>query len=96
LTDQARSQLGYGEYHLVVVTDGEPDPDSEDPTPVVEEILEQSPVVLHTVGFCIDDDHVLNQRGRTFYAAATNPRELREGLQAVLAEADTFDATQFQ
>jgi Ca-activated chloride channel homolog len=96
LTDQARTQLGYGEYHLIVVTDGRPDPRSEDPTPVVREILRNSPVVLHTIGFCIDANHVLNQQGRTYYASATNPRELQDSLQAVLAEAPVFDVARFQ
>jgi hypothetical protein len=96
LTDQARTQLGYGEYHLVVVTDGKPEPSSQDPTPVVREILQESPVVLHTIGFCIDASHVLNQPGRTYYASATNPQELQSSLQAVLAEAPTFDVAQFQ
>jgi Ca-activated chloride channel family protein len=95
LTEQASAQLGYGEYHLVVVTDGKPDPKSEDPYNVVNDILEKSPVVVHTVGFCIDEDHVLNQPGRTYYTAASNPDELRQGLQAVLAEAPNFDATKF-
>jgi Ca-activated chloride channel homolog len=96
LTDQARKQLGYGEYHLIVVTDGRPEPSSEDPTPVVQEILRNSPVVLHTIGFCIDANHVLNQPGRTHYASATSPQELQSSLQAVLAEAPTFDVARFQ
>jgi Mg-chelatase subunit ChlD len=96
LTEQARAQLGYGEYHLVVVTDGKPAPSSEDPTPVVREILHDSPVVLHTIGFCIDANHVLNQQGRTYYASATNPEELQASLQAVLAEAPTFDVARFR
>jgi len=96
LTAQARKQLGYGEYHLVIVTDGQPDPRSEDPTPVVQDILSESPIVLHTVGFCIDADHVLNQPSRMFYASATSPEELQKSLHAVLAEAPSFDATKFQ
>jgi Ca-activated chloride channel homolog len=96
LTDQARKQLGYGEYHLIVVTDGRPEPSSEDPTPVVREILRNSPVVVHTIGFCIDSNHVLNQQGRTYYASATSPQELQSSLQAVLAEAPTFDVARFQ
>jgi len=95
LTKQASKQLGYGEYHLVVVTDGQPDPRSEDPTDEVNEILAQSPVILHTVGFCIGSDHVLNQPGRAYYVAATNPEELQSGLKSVLAEAPTFDAATF-
>jgi hypothetical protein len=96
LTDQARAQLGYGEYHLVVVTDGKPAPSSEDPTPIVREILHDSPVVLHTIGFCIDSNHVLNQQGLTYYASATSPQELQASLQAVLAEAPSFDVARFQ
>lgn len=95
LTAQARLQLGYGEYHLVVVTDGKPDPRSEDPSPIVKRILAESPVVLHTVGFCIDEDHVLNQPSRMYYASATNPQQLQKSLQAVLAEAPAFDAKSF-
>ena len=95
LTRQARRQLGYGEYHLVVVTDGHPAPESEDPTRAVNRILNESPVLLHTIGFCIGTQHVLNQPGRVFYAAADNPEQLRQGLDAVLAESPTFDVSRF-
>lgn len=95
LLDQGRRQLGYGEYHLVVVTDGVPDPASEDPTEVVQDVLAHTPVILHTIGFCIGEDHVLNQPGRSFYVAANSPEQLQQGLGAVLAEAPSFDATKF-
>ena len=95
LTRQAQRQLGYGEYHLVVVTDGHPDPRSEDPEEIVERLLLESPVQLHTVGFCIGENHVLNQPGRVFYAAADSPDQLRQGLESVLAEAETFDVSRF-
>ena len=93
---QAVKQLGYGEYHLVVVTDGQAQPDEEDPREIVDTVLRESPVVIHTVGFCIGNDHSLNQPGRTFYAAADSPEALQQGLSAVLAEAPSFDATTFQ
>lgn len=96
LTAQAQRQLGYGEYHLVVVTDGNPDPSSEDPTAIVEEILTQSPVVLHTIGFCIGTDHVLNQPGRSYYMAANDPSQLDSGLSSVLAESPSFDVGSFE
>lgn len=95
LTEQAQRQLGYGEYHLVVVTDGMPDPDSEDPSEVVETLLHDSPVVLHTIGFCIGTDHPLNQPGRVYYFAADTPEKLDEGLGNVLAEAPAFDVGSF-
>jgi Mg-chelatase subunit ChlD len=95
LTEQARRQLGYGEYHLVVVTDGVPDPSSEDPTSAIRTIWAESPVVLHTIGFCIGTDHVLNQPGRSYYVAAETPEQLQQGLGSVLAEAPSFDVSRF-
>ncbi len=95
LTAKAREQLGYGEYHLVVVTDGKPDPQSEDPSPLVRTMLSESPVMLHTIGFCIGDKHVLNQPGRTFYTDAQSPTDLARGLESVLAEAPSFDVKSF-
>lgn len=94
LEEQARRQLGYGEYHLVVVTDGEANT-GQDPTQIVNQIMAESPVVLHTIGFCIGDYHSLNQEGRIDYRAADNIPALREGLTSVLAEAPDFTVTTF-
>ncbi len=95
LQAQGARQLGYGEYHLVVVTDGEANP-GQDPTAAVNQLLAQSPVVLHTIGFCIGTEHSLNQPGRTLYRAADNPEQLRAGLGAVLAEAPSFAVLEFR
>lgn len=95
LLAQGARQLGYGEYNLVVVTDGEASK-GEDPTPAVNALLEQSPVVLHTIGFCIGEKHSLNQPGRTLYRAADNPEQLRAGLAEVLAEAPSFAVLEFR
>lgn len=94
LTDQAQRQLGYGEYHLVVVTDGHAS-SGQEPRAVVDTLLAQSPVVLHTIGFCIGEHHALNQPGRTYYRAADDPQALRQGLDAVLAEAPSFSVNRF-
>jgi uncharacterized protein YegL len=95
LEQQGARQLGYGEYHLVVVTDGEAS-DGQDPTNTVKFILDRSPVVLHTIGFCIGPKHSLNQPGRTIYNAADNPQQLRQHLSDVLAEAPSFAVTGFK
>ena len=92
---QGARQLGYGEYHLVVVTDGEAS-DGQDPTGAVKAILDRSPIVLHTIGFCIGPKHSLNQPGRTIYRAADNPEQLRASLSDVLAEAPSFAVTGFK
>lgn len=94
LTGQGERQQGYGEYHLVVVTDGMAS-EGEDPARLVRSMLAESPVNLHTIGFCIGTDHILNQPGRSYYRAADNPAELTRGLEAVLAESPAFDVTQF-
>jgi Ca-activated chloride channel homolog len=94
LTGQAQSQLGYGEYHIVVVTDGEANNPSA-LTDAVKAVLDRSPIIIHTIGFCIDEKHSLNQPGRTVYKTADNPESLRKGLQDVLAEAESFDLKTF-
>lgn len=94
LTRRAAVQFGYGEYHLIVVTDGEAT--GEDPRGVVNRLIGQSPVVMHTIGFCIGSDHSLNQPGRTVYRAADNPEELAQGLADVLAEAPSFTVSRFK
>ncbi len=90
LTEQARKQLGYGDYTVIIVTDG-----AADDIPALENkvnmVLANSPALIHTIGFCIAADHSLNRSGRTIYRAANNPTELRQGLQDVLAESESFD-----
>lgn len=94
LEQQARRQLGYGEYNLVIVTDGEAS-SGQDPTDEVDSILQQTPIIIHTIGFCIGTRHSLNQPGRTLYKAADSPEELQRGLDEVLAESPSFDVKQF-
>lgn len=94
LTLQAQKQLGYGEYNLVVVTDGEASAGYR-PDQAIHQLLESTPIVLHTVGFCIDRDHSLNQPGYTLYKAANDPASLSAGLDDVLSEAPSFDISSF-
>ncbi|WP_455205584.1 vWA domain-containing protein [Kaarinaea lacus] len=94
LTAQAKKQLGYGDYHLVVVTDGVANSGYE-PDKILTKILSESPVVVHTIGFCISTRHSLNQPGRTIYNTAQDYESLRKGLQSVLAEAPEFSVSEF-
>lgn len=95
LRRQARAQLGYGEYHLVVITDGEAST-GEYPDKIIERILTESPVDVHTIGFCIGKEHVLNQPRYLSYQAADNVQALRQGLQDVLAESPAFTVSSFE
>lgn len=95
LRKQAVAQLGYGEYHLVVITDGEAS-DAEYPDVIIKRILSESPVDVHTIGFCIGREHVLNQPNYLSYQPADNVQALRQGLQDVLAEAPGFTVSSFK
>ena len=95
LTRQGLQQLGYGEYTLVVITDGEAD-SSKRLNRWVKFVLNNSPIQIYTIGFGIGTDHTLNQPGLTQYKPAENLAELREGLKDVLAEAEAFDETEFR
>lgn len=95
LTEQAKKQLGYGEYNLVIVTDGEANSGYE-PDDEVDFLLQNSPITVHTVGFCINENHSLNQPGYTIYKSANNPEALSAGLEDVLSEAPDFDSSEFE
>ncbi|MDD5036552.1 MAG: VWA domain-containing protein [Methylococcaceae bacterium] len=94
LSLQGQRQRGYGEYHLVVITDGKAT--DRDPMAIVGQILRESPVLVETIGFCIKEKHSLNQPGLTFYQAADDPESLHRSLQAVLAEEPDFTPMQFK
>ncbi len=94
VTEQGRKQLGYGEYNIIVVTDGAAS-EGEDPTRVINRIIDNTPILVHTIGFCLGEDHSLNQPGRTFYKAANNIESLRQGLDDILAESEEFTITDF-
>ena len=93
LTAQAQKQAGYGEYHIVIVTDGKATDDNLEG--VVRFILQNTPIVIHTIGLGIGENHSLNQPGRIDYKAADDLTSLRKTLSDVLAEAPTFDVSQF-
>ena len=95
LSLQGLKQLGYGEYNLVVVTDGEADSGS-DLRRTVDEVLNGSPVIIRTIGYQIKGGHTLNQPDRIFYRSAENFEQLSQGLQEVLAEAEDFRVDDFQ
>jgi Ca-activated chloride channel homolog len=90
LEKQARKQLGYGEYHLVIITDGYANI-GQDPMEAIDWMVTNTPIIIHAIGFCTDNKHSLNQPGKTYYATAQNPAELTSSLKAVLAESEHFD-----
>ncbi|MCY9844568.1 vWA domain-containing protein [Vibrio caribbeanicus] len=94
LREQGQKQQGYGEYNIVVLTDGKAG-DEEKMIRVVNDITAQSPISLHTIGFCLGDRHALNKYGVINYQPASDAAELVRGLKSVLAESSSFTSNSF-
>lgn len=94
LEKQAKRQLGYGEYNLVIITDGQAT-DGDRMDRAVKKILQESPIIIHTIGFHIGKGHPLNQPGKIYYKTAKNFDELSQGLEEVLAESENFTVKKF-
>jgi hypothetical protein len=90
LVAQYKRQLGYGEFRLVVVTDGR-----ADGIPEAAAHAASFGIPIYTIGFCIGMDHPLRQVSVS-YRAADSAADLKAGLEAAVAESETFDATQFK
>lgn len=93
LSEQKEVQLGYGEFNLVVVTDGQAD-DERDLQRAVKD-ANRAGMMIHTIGFCINDVSAL-KKGSVSYRSASDPAELREAVLGVLAEAEDFSSLEFE
>jgi uncharacterized protein YegL len=94
LGTQAARQMGYGEYNLVIITDGEAT-DGDKMGIAVNRLLNETPVVVYTIGLRIGEGHALNQPGKIYYKSADNYEELSKGLESVLAETEDFIVMDF-
>ena len=90
LVEQYKRQLGYGDYRLVVVTDGR-----ADNIPEAARYAAHYGMPIYAIGLCIDEDHPL-RRFAVSYRAADSFADLAAGLEETLAELETFDATDFE
>ncbi len=90
---QAARAHGYGQYHIVVVTDGYAS--DTDLLRQVSRSIYDTPIIVHTIGFCIGERHVLNQPDLMIYVSANSPEQLAQGLENVLAESEDFVTTDF-
>lgn len=84
---QYKKQLGYGEYRLLVVTDGEQSagPGARSLAQGVEHAKKLG-VPIYTIGFTVGGDHAL-KRDSYFYRSASGAKALDEALQEVFVEA---------
>ncbi len=90
LVEQYKRQLGYGEYRLVVITDGQ-----ADEIPIAATYASRYGMPIYAIGLCIEEDHPL-RRHAVSYRAADSFSDLARGLEETLAELPSFDATEFE
>jgi hypothetical protein len=90
LVGQYKKQLGYGEYRLIVVTDG-----IADSIPEAVLYAAKYSIPIYSIGLCIGSDHPLREFAYS-YRAADSFVDLAMGLEETLAELDVFDPTEFE
>jgi hypothetical protein len=90
LARQREQQLGYGEFRLIVVTDG-----LADDIPQAAEFATEKAIPIYAIGLCIQEDHPLRQYAVS-YRAADNFQDLAKALEATVAETEFYDAKTFE
>lgn len=93
LSLQRERQLGYGEFYVVVATDGQAS-DGDLGANAVRYAAQQR-IPLITIGFCLRSDHPL-ARASVSYRDANSPQDLLAALQETQGESPYFDAAAFR
>jgi len=93
LAAQRDRQLGYGDFRLVVVTDGEAN--GKVPLDRAARYAQSKRIPIYTIGLCIGHDHAL-RKSSVSYRAADSIADLQKGLEETLGETDAFDAASFE
>ena len=91
LVQQRNHQLGYGEFRLIVVTDGQA---TGRPLPQAVSYAREQRIPIYTIGLCIGEKHELRQYSVS-YRAADSIEALKHGLEETLAETSAFDPQTF-
>ncbi|MBI2633365.1 MAG: VWA domain-containing protein [Parcubacteria group bacterium] len=97
LFERRTYQLGYGEFRLVILTDGEATDEgySEGNLDDATRYATEHGVAIYTIGLCLEGGHALRKYAVS-YKAADDFESLKKGLEETLSESSTFDDTQFE
>ena len=90
LVAQYEKQLGYGDYRLIVVTDG-----IANAIPEAAQYATSYGFPIFAIGLCIEGDHPLRSYALS-YREANNYEDLERALEETVAETEAFDATVFE
>jgi Mg-chelatase subunit ChlD len=92
LVTKRAMQLGYGEFRLIVLTDGQSSDSLTPFTRKMQRLLDKGDSIpLYTIGFQLAGDHALRQWS-VFYQNAQNLEELKKALADATAELESFDS----
>src|SRR5215813_1217497 len=91
LVQQRDQQLGYGEFRLIVVTDGQA---TGRPLSQAVNYAREQRIPIYTIGLCIGEKHELRKYSVS-YRAADSIEALKRGLEETLAETNVFDPKAF-
>lgn len=89
ISKQCAAQLGYGTYHIVLVTDGEATSANDDPVGLTRYLVNTSTIEVHVVGFHVDS-HSMNLPDCVDYHTAKSAEQLAKVFEAVAAESEDF------
>lgn len=93
LVERYKQQLGYGEFRLIVITDGiasYPDKFAE----TLKDSRKYPFIAIYGIGLCMDANHILKSYALK-YTDADNYTELGKALEETVAELEDFDLTTF-
>jgi Mg-chelatase subunit ChlD len=90
LASQYKRQLGYGEFRLIVITDGE----ATDNLAKGVNAADRMQIPIYTIGFDMDEEHAL-RRNSISYRSADSAEQVERALEEAGAELDVFDPTAF-
>ena len=92
LRKQRKKQLGYGEYNLIIVTDGE-----ASSLPEASTLAVKNEISIYALGLGIGEDHPLNdEKYVVSYTAADDFDQLTEALIEAVAESPIYDDQEFK
>lgn len=93
LVERYKQQLGYGEYRLIIITDGiasYPDKFAE----TLRNSRKYPFIAIYGIGLCMDASHILKSYALK-YTDADNYDELSKALEETVAELEDFNLTDF-
>jgi Ca-activated chloride channel homolog len=93
LTLQYQKQLGYGEFRLIVITDGLAN-DMDDFLKALKYATSYR-IPIYAIGINVEGDNYLRQYAVS-YREANNSQDLQKALENTLAELPSFDTTEFK